>query len=81
MSKLELYTNPMSRGQIAHWMLEEIGEPYETQWLEWGPTGHRSAEFLKINPIGKLPVLVHNGKIVTEAAAICLYLADAFPQS
>jgi glutathione S-transferase len=78
---LEFYTNPMSRGQIAHWMLEELGQPYQTTWLAWGPTGHKSPEYLKINPMGKVPALRHDSHIVTEAAAICLYLADAFPQA
>ena len=78
---LEFYTNPMSRGLIAHWALEEVGQPYETTWLAWGPTGHKSPEYLKINPMGKVPTLIHDGRIITEAAAICLYLADAFPQA
>lgn len=77
---IEFYTNPMSRGQIAHWMLEELGQPYETRWMSWGPDGNRSPEFLAINPMGKVPTIRHDGKVVTEAAAICLYLADAFPQ-
>ena len=76
---LELYTNPMSRGLIAHYMLEELGEPYQINWLSWGPTGHKSPEYLKINPMGKVPTLLHDEHIVTEAAAICLYLADVFP--
>lgn len=78
---LEYYTNPMSRGVISHWMLEEVGQPYQTTWLAWGPTGHKSAEYLKINPMGKVPTLIHDGHIVTEAAAICLYLAEVFPQA
>jgi glutathione S-transferase len=78
---IEFWTNPMSRGQIAHWMLEELGQPYQTNWLNWGPEGHKSADYLAINPMGKVPAIRHNGKVVTEAAAICLYLADAFPQA
>ena len=81
MSQVQLYTNPMSRGQIAHWMLEEIAQPYNTHWIEWGKNGNRSPTFLEINPMGKLPTIVHNGKVVTEAAAICLYLADVFPEA
>jgi glutathione S-transferase len=76
---LELYTNPMSRGLIAHYMLEELGEPFQITWLTWGPTGHKSPEYLKINPMGKVPTLRHDEHVVTEAAAICLYLADVFP--
>lgn len=78
---IEFWTNPMSRGQIAHWMLEELGQPYQTNWVSWGPAGSRSAEFLAVNPMGKVPAIRHDGGVVTEAAAICLYLADAFPQA
>ncbi len=77
---LTLYTNPMSRGQTARWMLEEIGEPYETQILDYGTTMKAQA-YLSINPMGKVPAIVHDGKVVTEVAAICCYLADAFPQA
>ena len=78
---IEFWTNPMSRGQIAHWMLEELGQPYTTNWLDWGPGGNKHADFLAINPMGKVPTIRHDGKVVTEAAAIILYLADAFPQA
>lgn len=78
---IEFWTNPMSRGQIAHWMLEELGQPYSINWLDWGPTGNKSPDYLAINPMGKVPAIRHNGVVVTEAAAICLYLADAFPQA
>ena len=78
---IEFWTNPMSRGQIAHWMMEELGQPYTTNWLDWGPGGNKSAEFLAVNPMGKVPTIRHDGKVVTEAAAIILYLADAFPQA
>lgn len=81
MAKLTLYTNPMSRGQIAHWMLEEVGEPYETVWLDWGPEGIKSEHFLSVNPMGKLPTVVHGEQVITEAAAVCLYLAEAFPEA
>jgi glutathione S-transferase len=77
---LTLYTNPQSRGQIARWMLEEVGATYETVVLDYGTT-MKSAEYLKINPMGKVPALVHDGKIITETAAICAYLADAFPEN
>jgi len=78
---LEFWTNPMSRGQIAHWMMEELGQPYTTHWLDWGPAGNKNADFLAVNPMGKVPTIRHDGKVVTEAAAICLYLAEAFPQA
>lgn len=75
---LVFYTNPRSRGRIARWMLEEIGAPYRTEVVEYGPP-MKSAEYLAINPMGKVPAIVHEGTVVTEVAAICAYLADAFP--
>ena len=77
---LIFYTNPMSRGQIARWMLEEVGAPYETRILDYGTT-MKDADYLAVNPMGKVPAIVHDGKIVTECAAICAYLADAFPDA
>lgn len=76
--ELIFYTNPMSRGQIVRWMLEEVGAPYETQILGYG-TSMKDPAYLAINPMGKVPAIVHNGRTVTECAAICAYLADAFP--
>ena len=78
MASLTLYTNPMSRGRIARWMLEETGVPYETVVLEYGTT-MKAPEYLAINPMGKVPTLRHGDVVVTEGAAICAYLADAFP--
>ena len=78
MADLIFYTNPMSRGRIARWMLEEISEPYETVLLDYGTT-MKGADYLAINPMGKVPAIRHGGTVVTEAAAICAYLADAFP--
>ena len=75
---LIFYTNPMSRGQIVRWMLEEVGVPYETQILGYG-TSMKDAAYLAINPMGKVPAIVHDGRTVTECAAICAWLADAFP--
>jgi glutathione S-transferase len=80
MSSLTFYTNPMSRGQTVRWMLEEIGEPYETEILDYGTT-MKAEPYLSINPMGKVPAIKHNGRVVTEVAAICCYLADAFPQA
>jgi glutathione S-transferase len=78
MSDLILYTNPQSRGQIVRWMLEEVGAPYETRILDYATT-LKGADYLAINPMGKIPAIQHGGKVVTEVAAICAYLADAFP--
>jgi len=80
MADLVFYTNPMSRGQTARWMLEEVGEPYDTEILDYGST-MKGETYLAINPMGKVPAIVHKGKVVTEVAAICCYLADAFPQA
>lgn len=77
MSELILYTNPQSRGRIAHWMLEEVGEPYDTVWMNLGPE-LKTPDYLAVNPMGKVPAIRHRGVVVTEAAAICAYLADAF---
>lgn len=77
---LTFYTNPMSRGRIARWMLEEIGQPYETVYLEYG-TSMKAPDYLAINPMGKVPAIKHGEMIVTENAAICAYLADAFPEA
>ena len=78
MSTLTYYTNPQSRGRIAHWMLEELAEPYDTVWLDYGPA-MKSPEYLAINPMGKVPALRDGDVVVTESAAICAYLADRFP--
>jgi glutathione S-transferase len=78
MADLTFYTNPMSRGRISRWMLEEVGEPYETVLLGYGDS-MKSADYLAINPMGKVPAIKHGDTVVTEGAAICAYLADAFP--
>ena len=77
---LTLYTNPMSRGRIARWMLEEVDEEYETVILDYDTT-MKAEPYLSINPMAKVPAIVHNHKTVTECAAICAYLADAFPDA
>lgn len=79
MTDLTFYTNPMSRGRIARWMLEEVGEPYDTVLLEYGTT-MKGADYLALNPMGKVPAIKHGDTIVTEGAAICAYLADVFPE-
>lgn len=76
--KLTFYTNPMSRGRIVRWMLEEVGQPYDTVVLDYGTT-MKGPEYLAINPMGKVPAIKHGDTVVTECAAICAYLADAFP--
>jgi glutathione S-transferase len=73
------YTNPMSRGRIVRWMLEEVGRPYRTELVDYGRI--KAPEYLAINPMGKVPALRHGDTVVTECAAICCYLADAFPDT
>ncbi|HET6970804.1 MAG TPA: glutathione S-transferase family protein, partial [Phenylobacterium sp.] len=79
-NELVFYTHPMSRGRITRWMLEEVGQPYRTVILDYETT-LKGPEYLAINPMGKIPAITHGGQVVTEAAAICAYLADAFPQA
>ena len=80
MPDLVFYTNPMSRGRIVRWMLEVLGQPYETRLLAYGPE-MKSPDYLAINPMGKVPAIRHGDAVVTECAAICCYLADAFPEA
>jgi glutathione S-transferase len=77
---ITFYTHPMSRGRIARWMLEEIGKPYDSVILDYGTT-MKAPEYLAINPMGKVPAIVHDGAVVTEVAAICTYLAMTFPEA
>lgn len=78
--ELVFYTNPMSRGRVARWMLEEVGAPYRTEIIEYGEQ-MKSPPYTDINPMGKVPAIKHGETVVTENAAICAYLADAFPAS
>lgn len=76
---ITFYHNPMSRGRIVHWMLEEVGAPYEIKLLSFEKREHKSPEYLAVNPMGKIPAIVHRGTVITEVPAILAYLADAFP--
>lgn len=80
MTDLVFYTNPQSRGRIVRWMLEETGAAYDTEIVGYGPR-MKSPDYLAINPMGKVPAIRHRGTVVTECAAICAYLADAFPDA
>ncbi len=79
-SDIIFYHNPMSRGQIIRWMLEEVGAPYDTEILDYAST-MKGDEYRAINPMMKVPAISHKGKVVTECAAICAYLADVFPEA
>jgi glutathione S-transferase len=78
--ELVFCTNPMSRGRTVRWMLEEIGCPYRAEVLDYGPA-MKSPAFRAVNPMGKVPAIRHGETVVTEAAAVCAYLADAFPDA
>ena len=79
MADLIFYTNPQSRGRIVRWMLEEVGQPYDTEVIAYDQL--KSERYLAVNPMGKVPAIKHNGHVVTECAAICTYLAEVFPQA
>jgi glutathione S-transferase len=79
-AELVFYTHPQSRARVVRWMLEEIGQPYRTELLDYG-TSMKAPAYLAINPMGKVPALGHGDMVVTESAAICAYLADAFPSA
>jgi glutathione S-transferase len=79
MADLIFYTNPQSRGRIIRWMLEEVGQPYDTEVIAYDQI--KSAAYLAVNPMGKVPAIKHRGHVVTECAAICAYLADVFPDA
>lgn len=76
-----LHHAPMSRGNIAFWMLEEMGIPYRLNLLHLDRQDHKKPDYLAVNPMGKVPALEHKGVVVTEVAAVCAYLADAFPEA
>jgi glutathione S-transferase len=80
-SKLTLYHAAPSRSSIVHWMLEELGEPYDIHLLSFKKGENRAPEYLAVNPMGKVPALRYRDVVITEAAAICTYLADEFPQA
>jgi len=79
MADLIFYTNPQSRGRIVRWMLEEVGQPYDTEIV--GYDRLKDESYLAVNPMGKVPAIKYRGQIVTECAAICAYLADIFPDA
>ncbi len=79
MADLIFYHNPQSRGRIVRWMLEEVGQPYETEVIPYDQM--KSERYLAIHPLGKVPAIKHDGHVLTECAAICAYLADVLPEA
>jgi len=73
------YSSPMSRGRMVHWMLEESGAPYRYELVNLETRDQKKPAYRAVNPMGKVPAIVHRGTVVTECGAICAYLADAFP--
>jgi glutathione S-transferase len=81
MRKLLLYHAAPSRSSIVHWMLEEVGEPYDIQLVSFKKGENLKPDYLAVNPMGKVPALRHGDAVISEAAAICAYLADEFPNA
>ena len=78
---ITFYHAAPSRSSIVHWLLEEIGEPYELHQINFKKNEQKAPAYLAVNPLGKVPAISHDGVVITEAAAICCYLADAFPKA
>jgi glutathione S-transferase len=79
MPDLTLYHAAPSRSSIVLWMLEELGQPYDIKLIKLSAGDNLKSDYLAINPMGKVPALRHGDTVITEAAAICTYLADEFP--
>ena len=79
MKKITFYTNPRSRGAIVRWMLEECGAEYDVVPVHFGKE-MKSEKYLSVNPMGKSPALEVDGKVITETAAILIFLADMYPE-
>lgn len=77
---MKLYYVPMTRAVRPRWLLEELGVPYEIVRLDAFKGDTKSPEYLKVNPLGHVPALVDGGVTIAESGAICLYLADKFPE-
>lgn len=75
---LKLYSNPQSRATITRWLLEELEQDYELINVVYGDGSMRSDEFLSLNPMGKIPVLVDDDIVITDTVAIAIYLCDRY---
>lgn len=78
---MKFYYNPQSRAAVAKWMLDECGAEYEIVPIDFAKREHKTPEFLKINPSGKIPALLDGDARLSENAAICLYLAEKYPEA
>lgn len=81
MSCPTLFYSPSTASLVVHWLLIELGVPHELRELDFERGDQKSPDYLKLNPQGRVPALVWNGEVITEAAAILLHLADAHPQA
>ena len=81
MAEITLYHFPLSRSAVTRWLLEELGQPYEIKLMRLREGEQYAPEFRALNPMAKLPTIVHRGVPVSESAAICTYLADEFPEA
>lgn len=78
---LDFYHAPNSRSATTRILLEELGVPFTLHALKFAENEQRKPEYMAVNPMGKVPAIVHDGVLVTETAAIIIYLCDAFPQT
>ena len=81
MADLTLYHAAPSRSSIVLWMLEELGEPYDVHLLNFSKGENRAPAYLAINPMGKVPALKDGDATLAEAAAICAYVAERYPDA
>jgi glutathione S-transferase len=78
---LKFYHTPYSRSSSIFWLLEELGQPYEMEVLDIRAPGGAPESYRDVQPNKKVPAVVHDGTVITERAAITIYLADAFPEA
>ncbi|HWW49241.1 MAG TPA: glutathione S-transferase family protein [Xanthobacteraceae bacterium] len=78
---MQLFYAPRTRSFSTLWLMEEVGEPYERVRVDMASGAHKQPEFLAINPMGKVPALKDGEATMGDAAAICAYVADRFPNS
>lgn len=81
MTDLTLYYAPRTRAWTALWLLEELGRPYTLESFSLATGRHKQADYLAMNPLGKVPLVLHAGQAVSELGAIAIYLADRFPEA
>lgn len=77
---MRLYYNKYTRATRVRWLLEEMGLPYDLVTLDLAAGEHKTEAYTRIHPLGRVPALEHDGNVIFESGAICLYLADRFPE-